>query len=389
VTSRTAPHRSRVIVKYRKHLRALGAVALAAVVACGGSGEAEETEGATETASAAVSLGPQDVAVVQESELAAGVILTGSLEPAEVVPITAQVAGTMGEIRVDRGTPVRRGQLMATIQAAGVRSQAAGARAGVAAAEANLAVARQRRDAARRLHEAGAMSAIEARSAESAYEAAEAQLAAARGQAAAANESASHTTINAPITGVVSARAVEPGQPVAVGDPILTVVNSDVLELSAQVSVAEAARVEIGAPVIFTLTGQPDQEYRGTVARKDPVADPATRQVGVYVRLPNEDGRVVGGQFARGRILTGGAEQSLVVPTAAVRGQGDSTYVLVVEGGTGEQRNVAVGARDETAGVVAVQSGLRSGERVITTPGAGIAPGTAVEISGDTVAVGE
>ena len=113
MTSRTAPHRSRVIVKYRKHLRALGAVALAAVVACGGSGEAEETEGATETASAAVSLGPQDVAVVQESELAAGVILTGSLEPAEVVPITAQVAGTMGEIRVDRGTPVRRGQLMA------------------------------------------------------------------------------------------------------------------------------------------------------------------------------------------------------------------------------------------------------------------------------------
>ncbi|MDQ2670855.1 MAG: efflux RND transporter periplasmic adaptor subunit, partial [Gemmatimonadota bacterium] len=218
---------------------------------------------------------------------------------------------------------------------------------------------------------------------------AEAQLAAARGQAAAANESASHTTINAPITGVVSARAVEPGQPVAVGDPILTVVNSDVLELSAQVSVAEAARVEIGAPVIFTLTGQPDQEYRGTVARKDPVADPATRQVGVYVHLPNEDGRIVGGQFARGRILTGGAEQSLVVPTAAVRGQGDSTYVLVVEGGTVERRNVAVGARDETAGVVAVQSGLRSGERVITTPGAGIAPGTAVEISGDTVAVGE
>ena len=271
--------------------------------------------------------------------------------------------------------------------AAGVRSQAAGARAGVAAAEANLALAKQQLEASRKLHEAGAVSAIDYRGAQAAYEAAAAQVAAAKGQAASANEDAARATITAPITGVVSRRDVEPGQPVRVGDPLFTVVNSDMLELAGQIPVADAARVTVGQPVIFTLTGQPGQEYTGTVARKDPVADPATRQVGIYVRLPNPDGRIVGGQFARGRIVTGGAERALVVPAVAVRGTGDSTYVLAVEEGSVVRRDVQTGARDDRAGVVAIRSGVQAGDRVITTPGAGIAPGTAVEIAGDSVAV--
>ena len=357
---------------------------LVALAACGGETPAEEEAVAGPVA---VSLGPQDVAVVQEGELAGGIVLSGSLEPAEVVPIGAQVAGTMGNVRVDRGTPVRRGQIMATIEAAGIRSQAAGARAGVAAAEANLALARQELEASRTLHEAGAVSAIDYRGAQAAYEAAEAQLAAAKGQAASAGENAARTTIRAPITGVVSRRDVEPGQAVSVGDPLFTVVNSEALELSGQISVADAARVEVGQPVVFALTSQPGAELTGTVARKDPVADPSTRQVGVYVRLENPGGRIVGGQFARGRIVTGGADTALVVPAVAVRGTGDSTFVLVVEGDTVGRRDVQTGARDEQAGAVAIRSGVQAGERVITTPGTGIAPGTVVEIAGDTVAV--
>jgi RND family efflux transporter MFP subunit len=364
------------------------ALIIVLTVALGVGGCGGGTPAAEEPVEApAVTLGPQDVAVAEESELAAGIVVTGSLEPAEVVPIGAQVAGTMGGVRVDRGTPVRRGEVMATIQAAGVRSQAAGARAGVAAAEANLALAGQQLEASRKLHEAGAVSAIEYRGAQASYEAAEAQVAAAKGQAASANEDAARATITAPITGVVSRRDAEPGQPVRVGDPLFTVVNSEILELSGQISVAEAAAVRVGQPVIFTLSGQPGQEYRGTVARKDPVADPATRQVGVYVRLPNPAGEIVGGQFARGRIVTGGAEAAIVVPSAAVRGSGDSTYVLVVEEAVVARREVQTGARDDAAGVVAIRSGVQPGERVITTPGTGIAPGAAVRIAADSAAV--
>src|SRR5690606_20359060 len=131
-----------------------------------------------------------------------------------------------------------------------------------------------------------------------------------------------------------------------------------------------------------TLTGQREGTLRGTVARKDPTADPATRQVGVYVRLPNPDGRIVGGQFARGQIVSGRTESAVVVPEAAVRGAGDSSYVLVVEGGRTVRRTVELGVRDESAGVIAVTSGVDAGEMVVTTPGGAILPGTAVRISG-------
>ena len=352
------------------------------LAACGGDGEKETAAApaAADSAAPAIALGPQDIAEARRGELAAGVVLSGSLQPAEVVPIQAQVAGTMGSVRVDRGSPVRRGQVMAVIQAAGVRSQAAGARAGVAAAEANEALARQRLDAAKTLHDAGAMSEIDYRTAQSAYEAARAQVAAAGGQAASANEEAARATITAPISGVVSARDVEPGQPVRVGDPLFTVVNSAVLELSGQVPVEEAGAVTVGQPVIFTLTGR-TEELRGTVARKDPVADPATRQVGVYVRLQNPGGRIVGGQFARGRVMSDSAVQATLVPEAAVRGEGDSVFVLVVEQGRVARRDVVLGPRDPAAGMVAVRSGVEPGTRVVIAPGTSITPGMAVDTS--------
>src|SRR5688500_731286 len=126
--------------------------------ACGGSA-AEEAE--TPTAAPAAILGAQDVAIAERADVAAGILLTGSLQPADMVTIRAQVAGTMRTVNVDRGSSVRRGQTLATIQAAGVTGQAAGARAGVAAAQANLAVARQQLEAARKLQAAGAMSVIE------------------------------------------------------------------------------------------------------------------------------------------------------------------------------------------------------------------------------------
>src|SRR5690606_23874696 len=106
--------------------------------------------------------------------------------PAQKATITAQVGGAISQMTVDRGSRVQRGQRVATIEAAGVRSQAAGAQAAVAAAEAQLAVARTQRDGQKRLFEAGAISRVQYENAEATFAAAEAQLAAARAQAAAA-----------------------------------------------------------------------------------------------------------------------------------------------------------------------------------------------------------
>jgi RND family efflux transporter MFP subunit len=367
---------------------ALAALALALVVGCGTDDDATtDTAAATAAApsSGPVVLGPQDLVTAQLAEIGSSLTLSGSLEPKQRVALRAQVPGTVQSLRVDRGSRVRRGQVLATIRAVGVQSQAAGARAGVAAANANLAVARQRLEAARTLRQAGAMSEIDFRSAQAAFESAEAQLAAARAQAASAGEAAGFTTIVSPIDGVVSERRVDQGEAVNPGAELLTVVDSRTLELRAQIGVADAGRVRVGQTVEFTIDAMPGERFRGRVARIDPTADPGTRQVNVYVELANPTGRIIGGQFARGSIATA-STQAVVVPTTAVQGatqNATSGTVLVVVNGRIARRAVTLGARDDATGRVAVLDGLAAGERVVATPSASLTEGTPVTIATD------
>ncbi|HET7275649.1 MAG TPA: efflux RND transporter periplasmic adaptor subunit [Longimicrobiaceae bacterium] len=358
----------------RSTLSVFAALALVGVVGCGGDDATSAVE------EEVVVLGPRDVQPVQRGEVNATVVLTGSLNPYRIVEVRAQVPGTLANLRVDEGDPVRQGQVMATIEAEGIRSQAAGARAGAAAAEANLALARQQLESARMLYEAGAMSEIDFRTAQAAYEAAQAQLAAARAQAAGAGETASRATITAPISGEVSEREANQGEAVSPGQSLFTVVNSQILELQGQIPVEQAAHVRPGQPVEFTVDAYPGQVFRGEVARVDPTADPATRQIGIYMRLPNQERGLVGGLFATGRIMLESNQTAILVPTAAIRQTGAQSYVWVVEDGRIVRQEVTLGARDETRGVIAVTGGLSGGERVVVAPGE-LTEGTQVRIS--------
>lgn len=351
-------------------------VALLLTAACGRSPEAD-----ARPAEPIVTLGPDDVVTARIVALENAITLSGSLEPARTVAVKAQVEGRVRSLAVDRGTPVRRGQLLATIEADGVRGQALSARAAVASAEAALALSRQRLEAARRLLAAGGISDIEARTAEANHEAALAQVAAARAQAAAASASAANTTIRSPIDGIVSERAVEEGEAVRVADAIVSVVDTRTLELSGQVGVDDAGRVRVGQVVRFTVSG--DDELRGRVARVDPRADPATRQVGVYAELPNASRRIVAGQFAHGRILVGDPVEVIAIPASAIRESVENPHVLVVEQETLVRRDVVVRGRDDARGLVGITSGLRVGDRVLAVAVAGIGAGARVTLAPD------
>jgi RND family efflux transporter MFP subunit len=351
----------------------------AGLAACGGGGS---EAAAGRDGEVIVALGARDVAEARIAEVNAGVALTGSLQPYRVVNVFAQVPGTVTGIRFDRGERVERGAVLASIEADGIRSQATGAQAAVAAAEAGLALATRQLESARTLYGAGAMSELDLRGAEAGHAAAEAQLAAARAQAAGAGESARRATVAAPITGVISDRQVEAGEAVNPGQKLFTVVNAEVLELAGQVPVESASWLRVGLPVVFELKSLPGQSFQGEVARVDPVADGGTRQVGVYVRLPNPGGRIVGGQFATGRVVGERLAEAVVVPEVAVREGSGENYLLVIEGGTVVRRPVQVGGGDVAKGVVAILSGGRVGELVLSAPGATLPPGTRVQVNG-------
>lgn len=374
----------RTHISMRTTFVARSVLALLVLATACGKKEPAPAASAADSAKTATVLSAQDIATAESRVMGAGVTVSGSVEPAEVVRLTAQIAGTVGGVRVDRGSQVARGQVLAVIEAQGVRSQAAGAEAQVAAARAQLGIAQQRLVASKRLLDAGAISAIEYRTAQANQEAAEAQLAAARAQSAGANESAAHTTVRAPISGVISARGVSGGEPVSVGADLFTVVNASELELAGQVGVQEASRVRSGQAVAFTLDAYPNQSFRGRVARVDPTSDPGTGQVGVYVRLPNPGNRIVGGQFARGRIETGGTTTAVTIPESALTNRtADTATVYVIAGNKASRRKAVLGARDETSGTVAVLTGISAGEKVLINPPSDIGEGTRVTIAAD------
>lgn len=356
----------------------LGITMLPVISGCSDDDSAAQTSAETDNV---LVLGERDVATVTEGVLEEGILVTGTLQPYLRVSVKAQVSGTLQNVRLAEGQPVRQGAVMATIDAEGIRSQAASAQAAVAAAEANLALARRQLESAKTLYDAGAMSAIAYEQAQTAYESAEAQLAAAKSQAAGASEQAGRTTVNAPISGVVSARVAEAGEAVNPGQELFTIVNTSILELAGNVPVSSARFVEVGQPVVFTLDSYPGQAFRGTVARIDPTADPQSRQLGIYLRMENP-GRVVGGLFATGRILATDTGSGPLVPIGALRGDANDQYVYVVRNQTIERQPVTVTARDQERGLASVDS-LEIGTVVITSPGAAVQQGMRVRLPGE------
>lgn len=369
--------RGPLVNRYIASLQILAALLILPVAAC-----SSDDAGATTAAdSAVVALQPTDLAVARIETLAEGVLLTGTLNPYRIAEVRAQVPGLVSSIRVDNGDGVSQGQVMAVLSAQGIRSGAAGARAQVASAQANVALAEQRYESSRILYEAGAISQIDFQTAEAGLEAARGQLAAAEAQAASASESARQATITAPFAGEVSGRMINIGEAVSPGDPLFTVVNASTLELAGHIPVAEATSVRPGQRVEFALDAYPGRVFVGDVERVDPVADPATRRVGVYLRMPNTGRALVGGLFATGRIITGAQDSVLVVPVTAVRNATGAAYVWVVENETLQRREVTVGTTDPARGLVAIESGLEAGDQVLVAPGEP-EPGARIQMGG-------
>ncbi|HEX8385495.1 MAG TPA: efflux RND transporter periplasmic adaptor subunit [Rubricoccaceae bacterium] len=332
---------------------------------------------------------------------------------------TAATRAGVGTARAGVGT-ARAGVGTARAGVTSAAATVASARAAVAAAEAQLALARQQAASARLLFTEGALSRLEDQAAQAQVEAAQAQLASARAgltsaqsqvtasqgqvtaaqgqvtsaqgqvasaqsQATSASEQASRTIVRAPFSGAVSARQVELGEAVTSGQTLFTVVNSSALELAGQVGVADVGRISVGDPVQFQIDAYPDQDFRGVVSRIDPTADPETRQVGVYLRMPNPSG-LVGGLFATGTVLAETISDALLVPESAVRtrrrGDSEQTYVLVIDGGVLRERPVGVVQRDEARGVVAIQGeGIGAGDRVVVAPTTDAVDGARVRVA--------
>jgi RND family efflux transporter MFP subunit len=343
--------------------RAVIASLLDLAVLAGCSGGAKSTK--TTSAESAALLAAADVGRVVTTDLAAGVPVSGTLTPSVDVTISSPMAEIV-DVLVKEGQPVAKGQVLARFHAGAVDAAAR-------SAEARLKMAKADYDRNQNLYQEGAVSKHDLEAAEAAYH--EAQAA-----EAAAGRNAQDATVRAPIGGVISVKSVETGARPGEGDPLFELVNTSELEFEATIPSEFVPQIAVGAPVQLSVTGYPAGGIRGRVARINAAVDPATRQVKVYVRVPNPGGKLVGGLFASGTIVTQEAHGTIAAPAAAVRTEGGQQFAMVVENGKLARREVRAGLQDPGRDLVQIVSGLSAGDVVVTGPIEGLIPGRAVQI---------
>jgi RND family efflux transporter MFP subunit len=323
--------------------------------------------------------------------------MPGQLDPYETVAVYPKVTGFVKSIRVDRGSRVRNGELMAELEAPELVAQRAEAQSKLQAAEAQLAVARSKADGDAstydKLKAASATPGVVAGNdlvlAQKVVEADQSQIAAAQQTAEAARQALQSITqmegylrVTAPFDGVVTERNVHPGTLVgpnsgaAAGTPMVRVIHDNRLRLVVPVPEAYIAGVAAGGTMSFTVPAYPGQTFSGTVARIAHAVDVKTRTMAVELDVPNRDGRLAPGTFCQVKWPVRRPAPSLFVPNESVASTTDRTFVVRVRDGKTEWVDVRTGLA--SGPLTEVFGDLRPGDEVAVRGTDEIKPGTAV-----------
>jgi membrane fusion protein, multidrug efflux system len=333
----------------------------------------------------AVPAGPPTIDVVRVVEQPIDVTLTmpGQLDPYETVAVYPKVTGFVKTIRVDRGSRVKAGELMAELEAPELVAQRAEAQSKVQAAESQIAIARSKADADNSTYDKlksasatpGVVAGNDLIAAQKAAEADQNQIAAAQQTVEAARQALQSITqmedylrVTAPFDGVVTERNVHPGTLVgpnsgpASTTPMLRVVHNDRLRLVVPVPEAYIAGIPSGATMNFTVPSYPGQTFSGTVARTAHAVDVKTRTMAVELDVMNNDARLAPGTYCQVKWPVRRPAPSLFVPNASVATTTDRTFVIRVRDGKTEWVDVKTGLA--SGPLTEVFGDLKAGEEV-------------------------
>jgi membrane fusion protein (multidrug efflux system) len=322
---------------------------------------------------------PVTVAKVETRPVQRSVETVGSLLAWEESQVKAEVAGTVDKLSADLGDRVKMGQILATLNAREFNLQVDQAQASLRMARENEARTRAEQEEAKanaeradELYRRDLIAAQERDRWRTQYRVTQAlaQLNAAdiqRLEAAlgVARKKLQDATFRAPISGAVAKRHVNVGEFVKDGAALFTLVVADPLKYTGTVPERYAPELRVGQTLQLTLEAYPGQAFSGQVTRVAPAVEVQTRSLSLEARVPNAEGRLRPGFFAKGSVLTRKDEAVPFVPAEAVTYFVGITKVFVIADGRAQERLVKPGTRQ--GGLVEIMDGVKAGEAVATT----------------------
>lgn len=308
--------------------------------------------------------------------------------------VSAKIQGRLSELRVEEGSRVQQGDVLAKLDASDYEAQVGRARAQVKHAEADLAENERLLRVARSLHREQVLATDNVEAAESRARMADASLAQSRADLAYAEAQLQNTVIRAPFTGTVVKKMAEVGESVAPipagvnlstsSGAVVALADLETLEVEADVAESNVAKLKDGQPAEVTVEAFPDRHYRAVLRQIIPTADRTKATVQVKVTIVEKDPALKPEMSAKVSFLetapAPGATTAPVVtvPEAAVVKQNGKAQVFEIVGGKAHVRKVDVGTAQ--SGRVVVKSGLNGQETLVAQPAPDLKDGDAVKM---------
>lgn len=193
---------------------------------------------------------------------------------------------------------------------------------------------------------------------------AQAGVEAAQTQVASAQKAVGDAVIYAPISGYVSERNADLGEFASTSQKVATIVRTAVLRLQIEVPEQSIGKVAVGQGISAQVTAYPDRNFAGTVVRTSPSLNATSRTLIVEAEIENAGGLLKPGQFATVRITQSKPEPAVLIPTSAVRADGEINKVFVIKEGVAQERVVQLGLLEND--MIQIKQGVQENELVAT-----------------------
>lgn len=304
-----------------------------------------------------------EVAAVRLVSMPAEVSAVGTMRSENAVMLRPEVTGRISEIAFTEGQPVKQGQVLLRLDDSVVKAQ-------LQQAQANLGLANSQYRRSETLTQQGFIS-------KQARDESFSQLKVQQAAVALAQAQLDKTTILAPFDGVIGLRQVSVGDYVSPGIDIAPLESIDPLQVDFRVPEGFAGQLAAGQPLTVRFDALPGEQRGGVVKAINPQIDVGGRSVLVRADVPNPDGKLRPGLFAR-VLLQFNDSQALTVPETALQSSGAERFVFRVE--DGKVRRVVVEIGQRRAGQVEIVRGVQEGDQVVVAGLQKISDGAAVRI---------
>jgi len=283
------------------------------------------------------SAGKYEFGTVSEKALSSSASLPGQLVPFNEVNLFPKVNGFVKQLFVDRGSMVKKGQLLMILEAPEMEAELQSANSRYIRAQENAEAAKEKYE---RLKEAakepGSVSPLDLDNASSKMKADLAMAQSEHSNVEAVRTMQGYLRIYAPFDGMIVQRNVSPGALVAPGketdQPMLIIQDVNKMRLTVYIPEDYVDKVDLTQPVKFTFNPMPGQEHSAKISRSANALG-SMRQEAIEIDVINQNGKLKPGMYAEVKIPMVSGAKSLLVPNTAIVRSTEKEYVVAVRGG--------------------------------------------------------